>query len=39
MTYMYTKIKKLMGLKYLRYNTVTLHRFEIDLNCRAQIVH
>ena len=24
-----------MGLKYLHYNTITLHRFKMDLICRA----
>ena len=28
-----------MGLKYLHYNTITLHRFEIDLICRGLVVH
>ena len=36
---MYTKIEKLLGLKYLHYNTITLYRFEIDLICQAQVVH
>ena len=38
-TYMYTKFSKHMGLKYSHYNTVTLHRSEIDLICRALVVH
>ena len=36
---MYTKIYKVMRLKYLHYNTITLHRFEIDLICRALVIH
>ena len=36
---MYTKIKKLMGLKYLHYNKITLHCFEVDLIFRALVVH
>ena len=36
-TYMYTKVE--MRLKYLHYDTMTLHRFEIDLICRDQVVH
>ena len=36
---MYTKILKLIGLKYLHYNRATLHRFKIDLIRWAQGVH
>ena len=28
-----------MGLKYLHYNTITLHCFEIDLFCLTLVVH
>ena len=28
-----------MELKYLHHNTVMLHRFEVDLICRSQVVH
>ena len=36
---MYTKISKLMGLKYLHYNAIKSHRSKIDVTCRDQIVH
>ena len=34
---MYTKILKLIELKYLYYHTITLHRFEIYLILHDQV--